>query len=178
MLTLQMFTTARVAIILAAMLSPMAAASEKADAGPPFFGLNGVGFFHYRDAPDAAAQARRKLDAFTHAGAKIDRFDFWWGEIEPTRGTFKWDKADWLIDFYQRAGVGMLPILCYRANWMKDDPPHTDQDFADFANYTRRVVSRYKGRVKYWEIWNEPNIPTFWKPPNVADYAKLLQAAY
>src|SRR5439155_16312422 len=54
----------------------------------------------------------------------------------------------------------------------------TEADFAQFAQYVSRTVGRYRGKVKYWEIWNEPNIPTFWKPPNAADYTKLLKAAY
>src|SRR5207245_685644 len=73
--------------------------------------------------------------------------------------------------------INMLPILCYKAAWMTE-PPHTEQDFADFGNYVSQVVGRYKGRIKVWEVWNEPNIPTVWKPPNAKDYARLLMAAY
>jgi hypothetical protein len=142
-----------------------------------FFALNGVGYFHYRDEPDAAVRAKQRLDLLNRAGARGDRFDFWWGEIEPQRGQWKFDKSDWLIDFYQQHRVQMLPILCYRANWM-NDPPRAEQDFGDFANYVEKVVRRYKSRVKCWEIWNEPNIPTFWKPPSPKDYARLLIAAH
>lgn len=163
----------RIAVALLLVVCPESLAEDRAG----FFGLNGLSFFHYRDAPDADAIAHRKLDWLKSAGASWDRFDFWWGEIEPQPGRFKWDKADWLIDLYARSGVEMLPILCYRAQWMKD-PPQREKDFAQFADYTFAVVSRYKDRVKCWEIWNEPNIPTFWKPPNSTDYAKLLKAAY
>jgi hypothetical protein len=156
--------------------SPQPSPSKGKKAGD-FFGLNGVGFFHYRDSADAHDIAQRKMDALRSAGARWDRFDFWWGEIEPEKGKWKWDKADWIVEFYRRNGIGMLPILCYRANWMQS-PPHTEEDFREFAEYVFRVVDRYKGAVKYWEIWNEPNIPTFWKPPSAVDYAKLLKAAY
>lgn len=42
------------------------------------------------------------------------------------------------------------------------------------------VVARQKqAGIHTWEIWNEPNIPTFWSPePNPADYARLLIASY
>jgi hypothetical protein len=33
--------------------------------------------------------------------------------------------------------------------------------------------------LHYWEIWNEPNIPLFWKPnPDVNSYVSILKSAY
>lgn len=141
------------------------------------FGMNGIGFFHYRDAPDAETTAQKKMDFLKKAEVTWDRFDFWWSEMEPTKGDWKWDKADWLIDFYAKNGMNMLPILSYRAAWMKE-PPYTPEDDAEFADYTSHVVSRYKDRIHAWEVWNEPNIPTFWKPPSAVDYTNMLKAAY
>ncbi|MCD6384309.1 hypothetical protein J7M23_00885, partial [Candidatus Sumerlaeota bacterium] len=41
------------------------------------------------------------------------------------------------------------------------------------------MVNRYKGKIKDWEIWNEPNITPFWVPrPNPEHYANLLKRAY
>ena len=141
------------------------------------FGLNGVSFFHYRNAPDAHDTAQKRMDALKRAGADWDRFDLWWGEMEPTRGVWKWASADWLVGFYARNHVQTMPILSYRAAWMTQ-PPHTPQDRAEFAEYVRRVVGRYKAHIHCWEVWNEPNIPTFWPAPNAADYTALLKAAY
>jgi hypothetical protein len=167
--------------LLAAVLAGGAARAADRDAPADLsglFGLNGVGYFHYRDNPDAAQAAQAKMDFLKRAGAAWDRFDFWWGEIEPQKGTWKWDKADWLVDFYTRNRIQMLPILCYGAAWRKESPS-TPEDFADFAEYVGRVVARYKDRVRCWEIWNEPNIPTFWKPqPDPVAYTRLLKAAY
>jgi hypothetical protein len=163
------------AFLLGTGLAPFARAAGGPEVG--FFGMNGVGFFHYRGEPTAEARAQERLSAVRQAGAGWDRFDFWWGEIEPKPGTWKWDRGDWLVDLYAKRNVGMLPILSYRANWMTK-PPHTREDIDQFAEYTRQVVTRYKDRVRYWEVWNEPNIPTFWDPPSAADYAALLKATY
>lgn len=158
-------------------LASAAQANETRDTAG-LMGLNGIGYFHFRNAPDAEQTAQKKMDFMKKAGVTWDRFDFWWSEMEPVKGTWKWDKADWLIDFYTRNGINMMPILSYRAAWMKN-PPHTPEDDAEFADYVRHVVSRYKGRIHAWEIWNEPNIPTFWKPqPNAADYTAMMKAAY
>lgn len=119
-----------------------------------------------------------RMEALKRAGVKWDRFDLWWSVIEPKKGQWEWKYSDWLIDFYHRNGVGMLPILSYSAAWMNESPK-TEQDFRDFGEYVFRTVSRYKGKVRCWEVWNEPNIPTFWKPqPNVSAYVKLLKATY
>src|ERR1041384_2109287 len=119
------------AVILAASVGDLLGADRKADS-PSFFGLNGVGFFHYRDAPGAIDKANQKLAWMQQAGAKWDRFDFWWGGIEPKKSRGEGEEADWLIDFYTQHGVSMLPILCYKAEWMKG-PPQNDQDFTDYA---------------------------------------------
>src|SRR5947208_15574485 len=120
------------------VLIPLCAAQSVAAGADPFFGLNAVGFFHYRDQPDAAKTAAQKMAWLKQAGAKSDRFDFWWGEIEPKPGEWKWNKADWLVNFYTQQHIAMLPILCYRANWM-NDPPHSEEDFKAFATYTKQV---------------------------------------
>ena len=51
-----------------------------------------------------------------------------------------------------------------------DQPPNpifkgveTEDEIRGFLNYTRFMVSRYKGRVRGWEFWNEPNIG-YWQP--------------
>jgi hypothetical protein len=53
-------------------------------------------------------------------------------------------------------------------------------DMADFANYVEAVVSRYKGRIRYYQIWNEPNIYPEWgdQAVNPEDYTRLLCMAY
>jgi hypothetical protein len=35
------------------------------------------------------------------------------------------------------------------------------KDLADWREYVRRVATRYKGRIRTYEIWNEPNLKSF-----------------
>jgi hypothetical protein len=63
---------------------------------------------------------------------------------------------------------------------------------ADFTNFARAIASRYSGRfdgypyVRFWSIWNEPNLQSFLTPQfdargksvAPANYAKLAAAAY
>jgi hypothetical protein len=52
----------------------------------------------------------------------------------------------------------------------QDKPPNpifkgleTEDEIQGFLNYTRFMVKRYKGKVRGWEFWNEPNIG-YWQP--------------
>ena len=51
--------------------------------------------------------------------------------------------------------------------------------FDDYFDFVEQVASRYRGRVRAYQIWNEPNLTTEWgrQPPNPADYVRLLQGA-
>lgn len=152
---------------------------EAAYASP--FGINGCSWSHLgANTPEFDREkGLRRLDALVAAGAKWDRCDFWWSRIEPEQGTFVWDDYDWIIEQYERVGVQLLPILCYASAWSDDKSPVSDDEQARYARFVHEVVKRYKGRVRAYEIWNEPNITPFWVPtPNAADYVRLLKLAY
>jgi hypothetical protein len=56
-------------------------------------------------------------------------------------------------------------------------PPQTDEQIAAFTKYVAWMVNHFRGRVQYYEIWNEPNID-YWNPTaNPQDYGKLFKAA-
>lgn len=51
--------------------------------------------------------------------------------------------------------------------------PITSEQIRAFVNYTRWTVNHFRGRVKYYEIWNEPS-EYFWTPePTPKTYAAL-----
>ncbi len=106
-------------------------------------------------------------------GVKWMRDEFNWGHLEPEKGKWNWDRFDHSVETATKNGISIFGLLCYWAPWTK---PHTPEGIADYCNYVRTVVGRYKGCVKYWEIWNEPNI-FFWTG-TVEQYAELMKAAY
>lgn len=137
------------------------------------FGINATSIFHNRDFSRGATT----IDFMKKIGARFDRFDFWWHIIEPQKGRFEWSFPDRVVEMYVSNGIEMLPILCYSSAW-SGKPPTSDEEVSNYANFVYEVVNRYKDRVKYWQIWNEPNIPTFWNPPDVYWYTKMLKEAY
>jgi hypothetical protein len=88
------------------------------------------------------------------------------------------------VDRERAAGLQVLGLLDYSNSWgyrTHATMPHRAMDrlSAEFARYVRAVVRHFRGRISHWEIWNEPNIRTFWRPrPDPGDYALLLSRAY
>jgi hypothetical protein len=56
-------------------------------------------------------------------------------------------------------------------------PPKTPEQIDAFTRYVAWMVNHFRGRVEYYEIWNEPNIE-YWNPaPNPAEYGRLFKAS-
>ncbi|PMP74943.1 MAG: polymerase, partial [Chloroflexus aggregans] len=53
-------------------------------------------------------------------------------------------------------------------------------DLADYARFLAILVERYRGQVRYFQIWNEPNLKNEWgwQTPKPADFLALLRLAY
>jgi len=54
-------------------------------------------------------------------------------------------------------------------------PPKTDDQIQAFTKYVAWMVNHFRGRVQYYEIWNEPNID-YWNPTaNPEEYGRLFK---
>jgi hypothetical protein len=101
-----------------------------------------------------------------------------------THGRYHWRSFDRVVDAERRDGLHVLGLLDYSNTWGYPNHgymPHAgiSRLAADFASYVYAVARHYRGRIRAWQIWNEPDRAVFWKPaPNPSDYARLLDAAY
>jgi len=124
------------------------------------------------------------LDLIRDAGIDWIRDEVYWSQVEKEKGVFRFPPDyDRYLEAAQARGIQVLLILdfgnpAYSAD--EKSGPATEAERGAFARYCREVVMRYKPfGVRTYEIWNEPNASTFWRPqPNAEDYAKLLDAAY
>lgn len=122
-------------------------------------------------------------DAIDAAGAQWMRMDADWWRIEGTKGVYDWSRPDSIMASANARGIKMLWMMGYTPPWARaagtDDkyPPTNSADYADFLTaFANRYYSQ--GATTY-ELWNEPNISTFWHPaPDVAQYVSLLTAGY
>lgn len=124
------------------------------------------------------------LDLVKGADIGWIRDEVYWSEVEKAKGVFAFPPAyDRYLRAAQARGIQVLLILDFGNplySSSEKSAPATDAERHAFARYCREVIARYKPLgVRHYEIWNEPNASTFWRPsPNPEDYAKLLETAY
>jgi len=126
----------------------------------------------------------KPISVMKDMGIGFSREEFVWGSIEPEKGFFKWSAYDKSTDMLSSSGISILGVLDYSAPWATEDPYRDGADkympnITDWQSYVGKVVDRYKSKVRYWQIWNEPNVATFFKPePNASQYLEILKSAY
>ena len=112
-------------------------------------------------------------------GIKWTRMDLNWPTMESEQGVFNWKRVDWRVDSVRKHGIKILAILGYTPKWLSNNAPNTERQRKIFGEYVYKMVNHFKGRIEFWEIWNEPNGDGNWPPKsNVANYTKLLKVAY
>ena len=132
------------------------------------------------------ADLARELDGYRTIGAAWLRFDLHWSVVERAgKGRYDWSLYDRLVAQATARGLRPLAILTYTPRWARM-PACADSDKCapakadDFADFAEAAVRRYASRgVRHFELWNEPNIPSFWLPaPSATRYASLMRASY
>ncbi|MCX7597590.1 MAG: endo-1,4-beta-xylanase, partial [Armatimonadetes bacterium] len=122
-----------------------------------------------------------------------------WETVESEPGRFDFGDTDVVIDAMARHGLRVLGLLPYpSANWSSSAPaevqprpgPEFDRRMVymprsldDLARYVKATVEHYKGRIKAWEILNEPiycrgGVLSTEFGYTVEDYVRLLRVAY
>jgi hypothetical protein len=106
------------------------------------------------------------------------RMDFAWERTERRKGEYDFSPYDRLVDACRPHAARLLFILDYSNRLYETDRSvRTPEGREAMARWAAAAVAHFKGRGIVWEMWNEPNIPGFWKPePNAADYVALARA--
>jgi hypothetical protein len=144
----------------------------------------------------------RIVQMVSEAGFTWIRQQFPWQDIEiHGRGDFEdrrndhngdgqpdaisaWDKYDQIVDLTEQYNLRIFARLDVPPAWSRRNPDAGDfappDDFQDFANYATAVAERYKGRIQYYQVWNEPNIYPEWgnQDVNPEAYTDLLCGTY
>jgi len=92
-----------------------------------------------------------------------------WADVEAVRGVYDWSIPDANAPRWVEAsskGFNILGNIRTTPTWAQLYPgyfcgPMQAQYFDEFAEFVYQVVSRYSVppyNVKYWEIWNEPDV--------------------
>ena len=147
-----------------------------------FSGLAGINL----DASELAPERLMRTLADTEArGIRWVRFTLPWDAIEPARGQFDW--AAWDAVFAELAKhPALTPVVVLngapawaRAEADADNPQAPPHERADFGAFAAAVAQRYGDRLRYYQVWHEPNIAPHWGAADVdpAGYLGLLREA-
>lgn len=138
----------------------------------------------------------RSLQMIADAGFQWIRQEFPWEDIEiHGKGDFEdrrhepyrsaWEKYDHIVALTESYNLDVIARLSNPPNWSRADgdaqgsyaPP---DDFEDYGDFVEAVVSRYRGRIRFYQVWNEPNIYPEWgnQPVDPVAYTRLLCLAH
>lgn len=124
---------------------------------PEFFGLH----IHHLDVPYKEGKSSWPFIPFGSWrlwGAYVD-----WRDLEPQKGQWNFSRLDRYVNEAGRHDIELLFTLGRTPQWASARPNEDCKGCAaepasieDWKNYVRTVARRYRGRIKYYEVWNEP----------------------
>ena len=124
----------------------------------------------------------RDIELVKAAGFSWIKQNFAWRDIEQTKGQYDWSRADRIVLAMNDAGMDLIVRVDFQPAWARSGCSHQGppSNYQDYYNFLRVMANRYKGRIRAYEIWNEPNLSREWcdQPPNAAEYTRLLKGAY
>ena len=214
-----------VALILSVVLSPLVndkqvlagPNTDQSEAAMDFTAL--LPILHYRSSPysvdtifgvESHNLSGNEYIAVDQANTSWVRLNgLLWSRAEQVEGTYSWgDFSELEQEIINASTIGMNVILVVRSTptWAQADSgsfcgPIKDDKVSAFANFLYEAVKRYSAapfNVKYWQVWNEPDVDhniVLTNPANSnayfgcwgdpadtfyggGDYADVLQAVY
>lgn len=123
----------------------------------------------------------KDLDMIAAAGFKFIRQDVSWAKTEAVRGKYNWSAYDSLMADVDQRGIRMLFTLNYNNPLYGEEDlhwgPQNAANIEAYAQWAGAAARHFADRHILWEIWNEPNTFTFWKPtPDANQYVALALA--
>lgn len=118
-----------------------------------------------------------------HIGAKAIRL--WdtgtnWRNVNPSPGVFDFSRLDYRLDMAKAMGCEVMLTLGQAPDWAASSQgasrlgnPNPPYRIEDWNAYVQTVASRYRDRIDYFEIWNEPDL----KAGYTGSLQSLLQMA-
>lgn len=95
-----------------------------------------------------------------------------WPQLQPRRGRWDFRRLDRYVAMAEQAGVDVLLPLGLSPAWASARPTEASAYspgnaaepafIEDWRQYVRTVAQRYRGRIRHYELWNEPNLKNFY----------------
>ncbi len=126
---------------------------------------------------------RPVFDPLKNLGIKFVRIQSGWQRTETEKGIYHFQWLDEIVDALCSRGMEPWICLCYGNPLYSPEaeqyfgavgvaPTQTEEEKNAWKNYVTALVTRYTGRVTWYEVWNEPDGQWCWKKgPDAAEYA-------
>lgn len=147
----------------------------------PFLGIN-VALEQYSPTQRQAALATLQQSGFGWVRQRLD-----WSLLEPFPGGYDWQLSDALLHDIIASGLVPVVVLDGSPAWARaveniaptDNPLAPPADPATFARFAAAFATRYRDTLRFYQIWDEPNIAPHWGNRLIEPfaYAQLLKSA-
>jgi len=106
-----------------------------------------------------------------------------WGALEPAKGQYDWHSLDTWVAQSQSHHVQLDYVFVNTPRWASTHPDEpcpgnrfgcaAPPNLDDWADFVTTLVTRYRGKISSYELWNEPNGSGFWtgNPQQMVDLA-------
>ncbi len=127
---------------------------------------------------------QRSLQMVREMGAPWIVEFFPWAYYHAADGGIAWEHPDQVVDHAHAQGLRIIARIGLTPDWARPpDTPLTYLDenaYSDFAAFAAAFAERYRGKVDYMIIGNEPNLSYEWgyQPATAQDYVNLLKIVY
>ncbi len=95
-----------------------------------------------------------------------------WGALEPAKDQYDWSPLDFWLQQPEAHHVQFDYVFLNVPAWTSSRPDEScagkrigcaaPPNLTDWDNFVRALVTRYKGRIASYEMWNEPNASGYW----------------
>lgn len=130
----------------------------------------------------------KAYDKVADLGVKWIRIQSGWARTEKVKGVYDFAWLDSIVDNLIRRGLQPWMCLCYGNGLYTEQatkvfgavgcpPIHSEEEKRAWHNYVAAVTKHYKGRVEWYEVWNEPDGKWCWKHgPDGTEYGEFVKA--
>ena len=116
----------------------------------------------------------KAYDKVYETGIKWARIQSGWQRTERKKGVYDFAWIDSIVDNFLKRGIQPWICFCYGNELYNDEaksvygavgcpPVFTEEQKKAWINYVKETVKRFKGKVTYYEVWNEPDGKWCWK---------------
>ena len=121
-------------------------------------------------------------------GVKKVRLQSGWQRTEKEKGVYDFEWLDSIVDKMLELGIEPWLCLCYGNKLYTEEagkhfgavgcpPIRTEEERRAWDAYVTETVKHFKGRIKLYEVWNEPDGQWCWKHgPNAKELGEFTKA--